>query len=125
MWNVAVVMGSTLSQPRIPQGCTRTIMFTSLSLIGIGLLHLSALLAAQQVPIDWEGWKANKQSWADSPAAVVLSPLQDLHVLSSEQFATLGHPAFPKYNVRIKKSTDFCDGGVKCVVVLPFIRLDN
>ena len=97
-------------------------MFTLIPLISIGLLHLSsAVRALQQVPVNWEGWKANKQPWADSPP-VVLTPLQDFNLLSSEQFTTLGHPAFPNYNVRIKKSTDFCDGGVKYVASLEFLE---
>ncbi|KZT24362.1 alpha/beta-hydrolase [Neolentinus lepideus HHB14362 ss-1] len=37
-------------------------------------------------------------------------PLGQLSALSNE-FTTLGHPAFPKYSVRVKKS-DFCDGTV-------------
>ena len=36
---------------------------------------------------------------------------RELAALSSSDFTTLGHPAFPNYDVRIKKS-DFCDGTV-------------
>lgn len=43
----------------------------------------------------------------------LFSPLEDLSLLSTSSFTTLGHPAFPSYNVRIKRSTDFCDGTVK------------
>lgn len=50
----------------------------------------------------------------DSYDAGLFTPLEDLSLLSSSEFTTLGHPAFPKYEVRIKKS-DFCDGTVKCV----------
>jgi len=42
----------------------------------------------------------------------MFSPVEDLSVLSTEQFTTLGHPLFPNYDVRIKKS-DFCDGTVR------------
>ncbi|TCD59953.1 hypothetical protein EIP91_011017, partial [Steccherinum ochraceum] len=42
----------------------------------------------------------------------LFSPFEDLKLLSTSEFTTLGHPAFPKYSVRIKKSTDFCDGTV-------------
>ncbi|KAH8081981.1 alpha/beta-hydrolase [Cristinia sonorae] len=42
----------------------------------------------------------------------LFAPLEDLKLLSASEFTTLGHPAFPNYNVRIKKSTDFCDGTV-------------
>ncbi|PPQ69455.1 hypothetical protein CVT26_002865 [Gymnopilus dilepis] len=41
----------------------------------------------------------------------LFSPLEDLSVLSETEFTTLGHPAFPNYNVRVKKS-NFCDGTV-------------
>lgn len=44
--------------------------------------------------------------------AGLFSPTEDLGLLSTSDFTTLGHPAFPKYNVRIKKS-DFCDGSVR------------
>ena len=40
------------------------------------------------------------------PATVALSSL------ASSEFTTLGHPEFPRYSVRIKKS-HFCDGSVK------------
>lgn len=71
------------------------------------LLYSSVVRAAQQIPL---GWKVPGQPDVDP---VEFSPLQDLHVLSEERFATLGHPAFPNYNVRIKRSTEFCDGGVE------------
>ncbi len=45
------------------------------------------------------------------------SPIGDLSVLVESHYAELSHPAFPKYNVRIKKS-DFCDGTVKWVSVI-------
>ncbi|KDQ51312.1 hypothetical protein JAAARDRAFT_140320 [Jaapia argillacea MUCL 33604] len=41
----------------------------------------------------------------------LFTPLGSLNALSSDSFTTLGHPAFPNYNVRVKKS-DFCDGTV-------------
>ena len=44
----------------------------------------------------------------------LFSPVEDLGVLSVSEFTTLGHPLFPDYNVRIKKS-DFCDGTVRQV----------
>ncbi|KAF8168513.1 alpha/beta-hydrolase [Crassisporium funariophilum] len=40
------------------------------------------------------------------------NPIEDLSVLSETEFTTLGHPAFPSYGVRIKKSS-FCDATVK------------
>lgn len=42
----------------------------------------------------------------------LFNPIEDLSILSETEFTTLGHPAFPRYNVRIKKST-FCDETVK------------
>lgn len=45
----------------------------------------------------------------------LFAPYEDLHLLSTSEFTSLGHPAFPNYNVRIKKSADFCDGTVKYV----------
>ncbi|KAF8868251.1 Alpha/Beta hydrolase protein [Gymnopilus junonius] len=41
----------------------------------------------------------------------LFTPLEDLSILSESEFTTLGHPAFPQYNVRVKKS-NFCDGTV-------------
>ncbi|KAG7446141.1 serine carboxypeptidase [Guyanagaster necrorhizus] len=41
----------------------------------------------------------------------LFTPMEDLNLLSYSEFATLSHPAFPNYSVRIKK-TDFCDGTV-------------
>ncbi|KII86255.1 hypothetical protein PLICRDRAFT_43837 [Plicaturopsis crispa FD-325 SS-3] len=42
----------------------------------------------------------------------LFTPVGDLGALSETAFTTLGHPAFPNYGVRIKKST-FCDETVK------------
>ncbi|KAI0933476.1 hypothetical protein AcV5_005612 [Taiwanofungus camphoratus] len=43
--------------------------------------------------------------------AELFTPLEDLSLLSTSEYTALRHPAFPNYNVRIKKS-DFCDGTV-------------
>lgn len=43
----------------------------------------------------------------------LFTPAEDLTALSTTAFTTLGHPAFPRYSVRIKKSSDFCDTTVK------------
>ncbi|PCH38417.1 serine carboxypeptidase [Wolfiporia cocos MD-104 SS10] len=75
------------------------------------LLGLSSLAVATA---------AAQQPFLQSPASFVASepydaglftPVEDLSVLSASAFTTLGHPLFPDYNVRIKKS-DFCDGTV-------------
>jgi cathepsin A (carboxypeptidase C) len=42
----------------------------------------------------------------------LFSPAEDLSILSESEFTTLGHPAFPRYSVRVKKSS-FCDETVK------------
>ena len=47
----------------------------------------------------------------------LFSPLETFDALSESSFTALQHPAFPHYGVRIKKS-NFCDGGVKCVLYL-------
>ncbi|EIN13162.1 serine carboxypeptidase [Punctularia strigosozonata HHB-11173 SS5] len=44
--------------------------------------------------------------------AGLFTPVESLSALSDATYTTLAHPAFPKHSVRIKKSTDFCDGGV-------------
>ena len=45
----------------------------------------------------------------------LFTPIEDLSVLSETTFTTLRHPIFPKYSVRIKKSS-FCHE-VKCVIL--------
>jgi hypothetical protein len=44
----------------------------------------------------------------------LFNPIETLSTLSETEFTTLGHPAFPRYSVRIKK-TSFCDETVKFV----------
>ncbi|KAJ7223362.1 Alpha/Beta hydrolase protein [Mycena pura] len=39
--------------------------------------------------------------------------MEDMNALSETEFTVLSHPVFPNYNVRIKKSTEFCDETVK------------
>ena len=73
---------------------------------GIALTAISTQVHAQQVPFGGPNTKF------ESYDAGLFTPLEDLSVLSTTEFTTLAHPAFPKYNVRIKKS-DFCDGTVR------------
>ncbi|TCD70779.1 hypothetical protein EIP91_001810 [Steccherinum ochraceum] len=47
----------------------------------------------------------------DQYDAGLFSPVENLQLLSAEQFTTLWHPTFPKHSVRVKKSR-FCDGAV-------------
>ncbi|KAF7340325.1 Carboxypeptidase [Mycena venus] len=42
----------------------------------------------------------------------LFTPMEDMNLLSETDFSVLSHPAFPNYNVRIKKSA-FCDDTVK------------
>ncbi|KAJ3556505.1 hypothetical protein NM688_g1992 [Phlebia brevispora] len=42
----------------------------------------------------------------------LFTPLESLSLLKATEYTSLAHPAFPKYQVRIKKS-DFCDGSVR------------
>ncbi|KAF8880906.1 serine carboxypeptidase [Gymnopilus junonius] len=41
----------------------------------------------------------------------LFTPVESLSSLSTSEFTSLGHPFFPHYSVRVKKS-DFCDGTV-------------
>lgn len=44
------------------------------------------------------------------------APEQDLGALSHDEFTAFSHPAYPKYNVRIKRIDGFCDTtGVRSV----------
>lgn len=72
-------------------------VFRTLSLLG---LAASALGSVQET--------FSFKSYDDG----LFSPLEDLSLLSTSDFTTLGHPLFPDYDVRIKKS-DFCDGTVR------------
>jgi hypothetical protein len=42
----------------------------------------------------------------------LFTPVESLSSLSDNAFTTMGHPFFPRYSVRIKKS-QFCDKTVK------------
>lgn len=76
----------------------------------IGALSLGALaVSAAQHPFRVDQSKGPLA--AESYDTGLFVPLDDLETLSTSQFTTLSHPAFPNYDVRIKKS-DFCDGGV-------------
>ena len=52
-----------------------------------------------------------------SSETALFTPLEDLSLLSTNEFTTLTHYIFPKHSVRIKKS-DFCDGTVKWVFLI-------
>ncbi|CCM05789.1 uncharacterized protein FIBRA_08022 [Fibroporia radiculosa] len=79
-----------------------------LLVLGVG----AVVNAASQVPLvslnGIAGLESNPSTQVPSAADYRLN---DLNLLSSEEFSVLNHPAFPHYSVRIKKS-DFCDGNV-------------
>lgn len=70
------------------------------------------LLAIALVTNAWAQQPLSFGTKFDSYDAELFAPLEDLSLLSTTEFTTLGHPAFPKYDVRIKKS-NFCDGTVR------------
>lgn len=73
----------------------------------LSLLGLAALGNSQfQAPFAYK-------SYDDT----LFTPLEDLSLLSASEYTFLGHPLFPDYSVRIKKS-HFCDGTVRCDVRL-------
>ncbi|KAH9934973.1 serine carboxypeptidase [Fomitopsis serialis] len=80
-----------------------------------GLLAVAAVTSAAQFPLVQPNVKAQNIPGsgfgADQYDAGLFTPLGDFSTLSTDEFTTLGHPLFPNYNVRIKKS-DFCDGTV-------------
>ncbi|KJA20867.1 hypothetical protein HYPSUDRAFT_68192 [Hypholoma sublateritium FD-334 SS-4] len=51
----------------------------------------------------------NQRSYAED----LFTPLEDLSAVSQTGFTTLSHPEFPRYSLRLKESTDFCDNTVK------------
>lgn len=74
----------------------------------LAVLGLAAAVSGSQQPFSAFGGAHNSYD------AGLFSPLEDLGLVSTTQYTTLGHPAFPNYSVRIKQS-DFCDGSVRCV----------
>ncbi|KAF7330037.1 Carboxypeptidase [Mycena kentingensis (nom. inval.)] len=81
------------------------------------------VVAGAAVGIEVLGSLPCRSSWPSSPQpkavfqapqydAGLFTPLEDMNALSATEFTTLGHPEFPKYGVRIKKSA-FCDETVK------------
>ncbi|KAI0069950.1 serine carboxypeptidase [Panus rudis PR-1116 ss-1] len=75
-------------------------------LCGIGTF-LPLLAAAQYKPYQDQTILGSPESYD----AGLFAPLEDLNLISTDEFTVLGHPTFPKYSVRVKKS-DFCDGTV-------------
>ncbi|KAI0784828.1 serine carboxypeptidase [Abortiporus biennis] len=79
-------------------------MNVKLGLSVLSLLSFSFLAkASSQVPLEFR---------FDQYDASLFSPYEDLSSLSALEYTTLGHPAFPKYQVRLKQSKEFCDGTV-------------
>ncbi|KAH9487388.1 Carboxypeptidase Y-like protein A [Psilocybe cubensis] len=76
------------------------------------MISLLATLGAVFLPLSsaWDTPKFNAQTsfghtnYADG----LFTPVESLSSLSTSSFTTLGHPFFPRYSVRVKKS-QFCD----------------
>lgn len=81
------------------------------------LLQISTWAIAFVLPISF-GWDLGygqdylvngiNANYADG----LFSPVESLSTLSATEFTTMGHPFFPRYSVRVKKS-QFCDETVK------------
>jgi len=69
-----------------------------------GLLGLASYTCAQQEFFAPGGYQNYNEG--------LFTPAEDLSILLESQFTTLSHPSFPRYSVRIKKSS-FCDSSVK------------
>ena len=76
-----------------------------------GTVALLGLAASYVVGATQQPFAVGANGFASYDAGL-FRPMEDMNLLSVSEFTTLGHPFFPKYNVRIKKS-DFCDGTVK------------
>lgn len=81
------------------------------SLCGL-LISVVVVVNAVQYPFNSFKTSAPAPAPFDPFDAALFTPIEQLSLLSTNQFTYLAHPAFPKYNVRIKKS-DWCDGTVK------------
>lgn len=84
-------------------------MLLSLSLSVLGLAAAAANAAQQPLSVKLPVHHTGFESYDEG----LFNPIENLNVLSTDSFTTLTHPVFPQYSVRIKKSTDFCDGTVK------------
>ncbi|KAI0683515.1 serine carboxypeptidase [Earliella scabrosa] len=80
----------------------------------IGALQIAAAYGALAVTTDaQQAWQILQPENAFTTYdAGLFTPLGDLDALSSSDFTVLGHPAFPRHNVRVKQS-HFCDGTVR------------
>lgn len=81
------------------------------------LLHICQLVGAvsrHQYPADvfYQSRLAFGNDADERYDSGLFAPIETLDALSVSDYTTLAHPAFPKYDVRIKQS-DFCDGGVR------------
>lgn len=52
-------------------------------------------------------------TYGDEANAFDFSAFGSLDALSEDVYTSLRHPLVPGYGVRVKKSKEFCDGGVK------------
>lgn len=82
-------------------------------LSSLGLLTLAVLShASSQSVLGLDQPAANplaQYAYAAPYDDGLFTPVEDLNTLSVDSFTTLGHPSFPKYSVRIKKTVFECD----------------
>lgn len=74
------------------------------------LLLYSGLVAARSAVFQPQFAGSSGYSSYDAYDAGLFSPPVDsLSALSTDEFTTLTHPAFPRHSARIKKTDGFCD----------------
>lgn len=83
------------------------------SIVGAFAAVGAAAAFQHQIPFTASKDNAHYDIKLASYDAGMFTPVEELNVLSQDSFTTLAHPAFPNHSVRIKKSTQFCDGDVK------------
>ncbi|KAJ7129023.1 serine carboxypeptidase [Mycena crocata] len=78
------------------------------------LLRVSLLVSAfaAQLPLFPSVDRTNQAASWDQYDEGLFTPLENLNLLSETRFTVLGHPAFPRHSIRIKKSS-FCDETVQ------------
>lgn len=79
------------------------------------LLSAVVVVTAVQYPFDsFQGGAAHVATPFDPFDAGLFTPLEHMSRLTTDEFTTLTHPAFPRHRVRMKKA-DWCDPAVKYV----------
>lgn len=83
-------------------------LWTAIVALSAVLLSVSAMSAQTQQQAFSSG-----AVYGDSENVFDFSAFGSLDALSEEVYTSLRHPLVPGYGVRVKKSREFCDGGVK------------